>query len=64
MTTDRALHTSLSQQALSLALALLVTAGALSAVLGLAADDQGALVAHQSNQTPQAIAAMLVAPKS
>ncbi len=67
MTTARALHTSLSQQALSLALALLVTAGSLGAVLGLAADDQAALVAHQANQasqTSQAIAAMLVAPKS
>ena len=67
MTTVRALHTSLSQQALSLALALLLTAGSLGAVLGLAADDQAALVAHQANQanqTSQAMAAMLVAPKS
>jgi len=64
MTTVRALHTPLSQQALSLALALLVTAGALSAVLGLAAEDQVALLAHQTNPSPQVIAAMLVAPKS
>lgn len=67
MTTVNALHTPLSQQALSLVLALLVTAGSLGTVLGLAADDQAALFAHQANQadqTSQAIASMLVAPKS
>lgn len=64
MTTVLARHIRLSQQALSLALALLVTAGSLGAVRGLAAADQANLSANRAAQAPQAIAAMLVVRRS
>lgn len=62
MTTPRQLHTTLTQQALSLGLAALVTTGVLAGVLGLAAADQGALMARQATSAPQAIAAVLLLP--
>jgi hypothetical protein len=62
MTTTRSLQTTLSQQVLSLGLAALVTTGVLAGVLGLAADDQAALMARQASSAPQAIVAVLVSP--
>ena len=51
MTTHRTLHAPLSLQALSMALAVLVTAGLLGSVLGIAAEDQAALMASPASQT-------------
>ena len=64
MTTTRQLQASRSQQALSLGLAALVTAGVLSGLLGLAAADQSAQLAQRLQATPQAIAQVLVAPQA
>ena len=64
MTTPQALPKRLSQQVLSLGLAALVTAGVLSGLLGLAANDHAALQALRLQATPQAIAAVLVAPRA
>ena len=58
MTTTK-LHTTLSQQALSLGLAAMVTAGVLTSLLGLAGGDQAALQAQQMQRAPQAIATVL-----
>lgn len=54
------LHTTLSQQALSLGLAAAVTAGVLAGLLGLAGGDQAALMAQQALHAPQAIATVLL----
>ena len=56
MTTARHLQASLPQQALSLGLAALVTAGVLSGLLGWAGSDQGAQLAQRLQATPQAVA--------
>jgi len=53
------LHTALSQQALSLGLAAVVTAGVLAGLLGLAGGDQAAALAQQMQHAPQAIATVL-----
>ena len=53
------LHATLSQQALSLGLAAMVTAGVLASLLGLADADQAALLAQQMQHAPQAIATVL-----
>lgn len=60
--TPRALHTPLTQHALALGLAAVVTFGVLSAVLGEAAGDGAALLAQQAQARPQALATVLVAP--
>ena len=52
-TTDRALHTPVSHQLLSLAAAALVTAGVLSGLLSLAGSDQAAQLAQQMQAVPQ-----------
>jgi hypothetical protein len=62
MTAIRNLQASLSQQALSLGLAALVTAGVLAALLGEAGGDQAAQLAQQMQPVPQAIATVLVTP--
>jgi hypothetical protein len=64
MTTPRALQTTATQHALSLGLAVLVTAGVLSGVLGLAGADHAAQLAQRQQATPQAIAQVLVAPQA
>ncbi len=58
MTTSPALNTPLLQHALSLGLAVVVTAVLLAGTLGLAADDQAALMARQAAQPAQAAAAL------
>lgn len=58
MTNSSALHTPLLQQALSLGLAVVVTAGLLAGTLGLAAGDQDALMARQATQPMQATASL------
>ncbi|TXH44200.1 MAG: hypothetical protein E6Q92_04485 [Burkholderiaceae bacterium] len=64
MTTPRALTTSITQRALSLGLAALVTAGVLSGVMGLADADHAAQLAQRQQAAPQAIAQVLVAPQA
>ena len=59
MTHANALQTPLSQQALSFILAITVTASLLAGMLGLAADDQAALMARQAASGGQAAAALL-----
>ena len=54
------LNTTLAQQALSLGLAAVVTAGVLAGLLGLAGADQAALMAQQQLHAPQAIATVLL----
>ena len=63
MTTPRALQTTLSQQALALSLAAMVTFGVLAAVLGEAGADRSTELAQQLRPVPQAIASALVSPK-
>ncbi len=56
------LHTTLSQQALSLGLAAVLTAGVLAGLLGLAGGDQAAVLAQQMQpmkHAPQAITTVL-----
>jgi hypothetical protein len=64
MSTARPLQARLSQQALSLGLAALVTAAVLQGLLGLAGADQAAQLAQRQQATPQAIAQVLVAPQA
>lgn len=64
MTTARTLQASLSQQALSLGLAAVLTAGVLAGLLGLAGSDASAQLAQRLQATPQAIASVLVAPQA
>ena len=54
------LNTTLAQQALSLGLAAVATAGVLAGLLGLAGADQAALMAQQLPHAPQAIATVLL----
>ena len=54
MTTHRTLHAPLSLQALSMALAVLVTAGLLGSVLGIAAEDQAAQMASSASSASSA----------
>ena len=61
MSTHRTLHAPLSQQALSLAMAMLMTAGLLGSVLGIAANDQAALMANQASPASQSNQASLIA---
>lgn len=62
MTDPRSLYTTLSQQALSLALALLVTVGSLAGVVGLAASDQSALMAAQAQPAQHVVVAAAATP--
>lgn len=64
MTTTRTLQTPLSQQALALGLAAVVTFGLLAGVLGEAAGDTSARLAQRLQPVPQAIATALVAPQA
>ena len=64
MTTPRALHTTLPQQALALGLAAMVTFGVLAGVLGEAGGDRSTELAQQLRPVPQAIATTLVAPRA
>ena len=64
MTTPRALHTTLSQQALALSLAAMVTFVVLAGVLGEAGGDRSTELAQQLRPVPQAIATTLVAPRA
>jgi hypothetical protein len=64
MTTPRALQTSLTQQALALSLAAVVTFGVLAGVLGVAGADQAAQMAQQLQHAPQAIATVLMVPQA
>ena len=63
MTTPRALQTTLSQHALALGLAAVVTFGVLAGVVGKAGSDRSTELAQQMRALPQAIASTLVAPK-
>mgnify|MGYP002134470882 CR=1 FL=1 len=58
------LFVAISTVILSLGLAVLVTAGVLSGVLGLAGADHAAQLAQRQQATPQAIAQVLVAPQA
>jgi hypothetical protein len=64
MTTPRALQHSVSQQALSLALAALITLGVLAGLQGLAHDDQVALFAHQAAPASRASAMLQGQPRA
>ncbi len=64
MTSPRNLYASLPQQAVSLALAALLTAAVLQGLLGLASADHSALLAQRLQATPQTIAQVLVTPKA
>jgi hypothetical protein len=63
MTTCRALQTPLSQQALALGLAGVVTFGLLAGVLGEAGSDRSTELAQQLRPAPQAIVATPLAPQ-
>ncbi|MBL8350258.1 MAG: hypothetical protein JNL87_08065 [Burkholderiaceae bacterium] len=62
MTQARPLQTPLTQQALALALAAVVTFGVLAGVLGLAAGDPAAQLARERPSAPPAIATVLRTP--
>lgn len=62
MTTPRALQTTLSQQALALSLAAIVTLGLLAAVLGEAGASRSTELAQQLRSLPNAVAPARVAP--
>lgn len=62
MTDPRSLYTTLSQQALSLVLAVAVTASVLAGVVGLAASDQSALMAAQAPSAHHAVAMATAKP--
>jgi hypothetical protein len=64
MTTARALQTPLSQHALALSLAALVTLGVLAGVLGEAGGARSTELAQQLRPVPHAIATPLVATKA
>jgi hypothetical protein len=63
MTTPRALQTALSQQALALGLAAVVTFGLLAGVLGEAGSDRASALAQQLQPAPQAIVTLAVEPR-
>ena len=63
MTSPRALQTTLSQQALALGLAAVVTFGVLAALLGEAGGERSTELAQQLRAVPQAAAAAPVAPR-
>ena len=63
MTTSRALQTTLSQQALVLFLAALVTLGVLAGVVGEAGSDRATELAQQLRAVPQAIGTSQRAPQ-
>ena len=63
MTTPRALQTTLSQQALALGLAALVTFGVLTGVVGEAGSDRAAELAQQGRPVPQAIVTTPAEPR-
>lgn len=63
MTTPRTLQTPLSQQALALGLAAVVTFGLLAGVLGEAGSDRSTELAQQLRPVPQATVTTTVAPR-
>ena len=63
MTSPRALQTTLSQQALALGLAAVVTFGVLAGLLGEAGGERSTELAQQLRAVPQAAAAAAVAPR-
>lgn len=63
MTTPRALQTTLSQQALALSLAAVVTFGVLAGVVGQAGSERSTELAQQWRAVPQAIVTTLAAPR-
>ena len=63
MTTPRALQATLTQQALALCLAALVTLGVLAGVVGEAGSDRATELAQQPRAVPQAIVTPQRAPQ-
>jgi hypothetical protein len=64
MTTPRALQTTLSQHALALTLAAVVTFGVLAGLVGEAGGERATELAQQLRPLPHAIASALVAPQA